>query len=75
MVARYEMVTSCLADKGVTENDYFHLCDILISAYDTTIQTNLRGGPAVNEFMYFCCPLGPVLFCSSNDEPVNVFAL
>ena len=60
-----------LAEKGVTENDYFHLCDILISAYDKLPFQNLRGGPAVNEYMYFCCPLGPVCFVLQMMNPLT----
>ena len=60
-----------LADKGVTENDYFHLCDILISAYDKLPFRNCRCGPGMAEFTYFCCPFGPVCFVLQIMNPVT----
>jgi len=66
-------VPPALAGRGVTEEEFVRLCDILISAFQTLpFQSCGRQGcsnPGCVEILYFCFPLGPLCMCLQMMNP------
>ena len=60
-----------LVARGVSEDEFTRLCDILIKAFEKLPFTKMRGGPGVNEILYFCFPLGPICCVLQMMNPIT----
>ncbi len=60
-----------LVARGVSEDEFTRLCDILISAFEKLPFTKMRGGPGVSEFFYFRFPLGPICCVLQTMNPIT----